>query len=320
MNIVCATDDNFVQHCCIMLVSLLCNNKDVDIYIMTEGLKEENRRIIEEEVAAKGGRIHFCLVDSNLIDNLPLSKAEGLNHISKATYYRLLIADILPKDLDRVLYLDCDIIVNDSLDELWTINMTGKAIAASLQIGSGYECERLGYPIEDGYFNAGVTLMNLVFCRENNITAELLKYAMDNHDRLRFNDQDVLNGVLHDRSIHILPQWNMTSACYVYGIDKRGDKRNGIVINDYSAAKEIIRERGMSPCIVHYVSKPKPWSDNCVHPLYHLYYEYAAKTIHYKHLQPQEESARQRAVRKDRLHSILSAIKQRIRKTDPTRM
>ena len=94
-------------------------------------------------------------MDSTLIDNLPLSKAEGLNHISKATYYRLLIADILPKEIDRVLYLDCDIIVNDSLEELWGIDMTGKAIAASPQIGSGHDCERLGYPIEDGYFNAG---------------------------------------------------------------------------------------------------------------------------------------------------------------------
>lgn len=320
MNIVCATDDNFVQHCSIMLVSLLCNNKDIDIYIMTEGLKAENRNIIEEEVAAKGGRVHFCLVESSLIDNLPLSKVEGLNHISRATYYRLLIADILPKEVDRVLYLDCDIIVNASLEELWKIDMTGKAIAASPQIGSGYDCERLAYPIEEGYFNAGVTLMNLAYCRKNGITEELLKYAADNYDKLRFNDQDVLNGVLHNRSIHILPQWNMTSACYVFELDKRGDKRDGRVINDYAAAKANIRERGMNPCIVHYVSKPKPWSDNCVHPLYHLYYDYAAKTIHYNHLRPQDEKERQKAVGKDLINNILSAIKQRIRKTDPTRM
>lgn len=320
MNIVCATDDNFIQHCCIMLVSLLCNNKDVNIYIMTEGLRADNQKIIEEEAAAKGGNVYFCLVDSSIIDNLPLSKAEGLNHISKATYFRLLIADILPKNVDKVLYLDCDIIVNDSLEQLWNIDMSEKAIAASPQIGSGHDCERLGYPIEDGYFNAGVTLMNLAYCREHNVTSELLKYAMDNHDRLRFNDQDVLNGVLHDRCIHILPQWNMTSACYVFELNKRGDKRNGRVINDYTVAKENIRKRSTNPCIVHYVSKPKPWNDNCVHPLYHLYYDYAMKTIHYNHLKPQEKSKRQKAIRKDRIHGILSALKQRIHKTDPTRM
>lgn len=320
MNIVCATDDNFVQHCCIMLVSLLCNNKDVDIYVLTEGLTDDNRQIIEEEVSAKGGRVHYCIVDSSLIESMPLSKAEGLNHISRATYYRLLIADILPQEVDRVLYLDCDIVVNDCLDDFWNIDMTNKAIAAVPQIGSGHDCERLGYPIEDGYFNAGVTLMNLDYCRSHNITAELLAYVEQNYYRLRFNDQDVLNGVLHDRCVHMLPQWNMTSACYVYELDKRGDKRNGKVINDYAAAKENIRQRGMNPCIVHYVSRPKPWNDNCVHPLYHLYFDYASRTLYYAHLKPQDEKQRQRAVRRNHRRSVWSAIKQRIIKTDLTRM
>ncbi len=320
MNIVCATDDNFVQHCCIMLVSLLCNNKDVDIYILTEGLTDENRRIIEEEVSAKSGHVHFCIVDSSLIENMPLSKAEGLNHISRATYYRLLIADILPQEVNRVLYLDCDIVVNDSLEDFWNIDMTNKAIAAVLQIGAGYECERLGYPIEDGYFNAGVTLMNLDYCRTHNVTGEMLAYVEQNYDRLRYNDQDVLNGVLHDRCVHMLPQWNMTSACYVYELNKRGDKRNGKVINDYIEEKKNIYERSMNPCIVHYVSRPKPWCDNCVHPLYHLYYDYAKFTLYYRDKTPQKENERQKAVRRNHRRSVWAARKQRIIKTDLTRM
>lgn len=320
MNIVCATDDNFVQHCCIMLVSLLCNNKGVDIFVMTEGLKEENYRIIEDEVSAKDGHVHFCIVDNSLIENMPLSKVEGLNHISRATYYRLLIADILPKEVDCVLYLDCDIVVNDSLEDFWNIDMTNKAIAAVPQIGAGYECERLGYPIEDGYFNAGVTLMNLDYCRSHNVTEEMLSYVEQNYDRLRYNDQDVLNGVLHDRCVHMLPQWNMTSACYVYELNKRGDKRQGRVINDYKAEKKNIDERSKNPCIVHYVSRPKPWNNNCVNPLYHLYYKYAKCTLHFNHLVPQDERERLKAVRRSHRNSVLSAIKQRFHKTDPTRM
>lgn len=320
MNIICATDNNFIQHCSIMLVSLLTNNKDVDVYILTEGLTEDNQKILNEEVEAKGGRIHYCMVDTSIVENMPLSKVEGLNHISRATYYRLLIADLLPAEVTKVIYLDCDIVVNDSLEELWNMDMSGMAIAASLQIGSGYECERLGYPIKDGYFNAGVTMMNIDYCRKNDITRMMLEYATENRDRLKFNDQDVLNAVLHDKCIHILPQWNMTSACYANDMERRGDKRKGVIINDYRESKDNIKERGMNPCVVHYVSKPKPWSDNCVHPLYHLYYEYAQKTLHYKHLQPQNERERQKAVRKFKFRAFLSAVKQRIHKTDPTRM
>lgn len=316
MNIVCATDDKFIQHCSIMLVSLLCHNKDVDIYIMTEGLTEENKHILQEETESKGGRVHFCHVDSSIIEKLPLSNLEGLSHISKATYYRLLIADILPTEVGKVLYLDCDIVVNDSLEDFWNIDMADKAIAAVPQVGFGYECERLGYPIEDCYFNAGVTLMNLSYCRTHDVTKEFLAYVEKNHDKLRYNDQDVLNGVLHDRCIHVLPQWNMTSACYDNDLDRRGDKREGKVINDYSLEKENIKSRGMNPCVVHYVSRPKPWQDNCVHPLYYLYYEYASQTLHFNHLNPQDERQRQKAVRKQRIFSFLSSIKQRIHKTD----
>lgn len=320
MNIVCATDDNFVQHCCIMLVSLLCHNKDVDVYIMTEGLIANNRNKIEEEVRVKNGRLHFCYVQGDLIKDLPLSKEKGLTHISRATYYRLLIADILPKEINRVLYLDCDIVVNDSIQELWETDMTGMAIAAVPQIGSGHEAERLGYPIQYGYFNAGVTLLNLDFIRKNNITDKLLSYLKDNSDIIIYNDQDVLNGALYDTCFHLLPQWNMTTLVYTPFLEKRGDKRNGIVINDYKKEKENAISHRNNPSILHYVSKPKPWDKNCIHPLYDLYYYYADMTINYKGLARQTVFERSFAIIKHYLYIFMSNVKQLFYKTDKTRL
>ena len=84
MNIVCATDDNFVQYCSIMLVSLLINNKDVEIYVLTEGLKPKNQAIITEEVERYNGKVHFCLVDSSIVEKFPMPKIAGLSHISRA--------------------------------------------------------------------------------------------------------------------------------------------------------------------------------------------------------------------------------------------
>lgn len=320
MNIVCATDDNFVQHCCIMLVSLLSHNKDVDIYIMTEGLTEEHTRTIEEEVNAKRGRVHFCYVQSKLIENLPLSKQKGLAHISRATYYRLLIADILPIDIHRVLYLDCDIVVNDSIKDLWEIDMTGKAIAAVRQIGSGHEAERLGYPIQYGYFNAGVTLLNLDFFRENKVTEKLLSYLNNNYEKIIYNDQDILNGALYDSCIHLMPQWNMTALIYTPFLEKRGDMRNGVVINTYKEEKENALLHRNKPSILHYVSKPKPWDKNCIHPLYDLYYYYADMTIHFNGLTRQSKFERRFAILKNQMLLYLSNVKQLVRKTDKTRL
>lgn len=319
MNIVCATDDNFVQHCSIMLVSLLVNNQDIEIYVLTEGLKPENQEIITEEVEHYNGKVHFCLVDSSIVEKFPMPKIGGLSHISRATYYRLLIADLLPKTVHKAIYLDCDIIINHNIEDLWNIDITGYAIAASRQIGYGYEAERLGYPIEYGYFNAGMNVLNLDYFRTYNVSMQLIDYISKNYNLIKFHDQDALNGVLFDKTVYVMPQWNMTSAVYVYQLKRRGDRKNGILINGYEKEKENAIKYLHNPFILHYVSKPKPWQDNCIHPLYSMYYAYAKKTINYKTIQPQKFITRFPAILKHNVIERLSAIKQWFVKTDKTR-
>ena len=319
MIVVCATDDNFIQHCSIMLVSLLINNKDVDIYVLTEGLKPENRTILTEEVEHYNGRLHFCLVDSSIIEKFPMPTIDGLSHISRATYYRLLIADLLPESVHKAIYLDCDMIVNHSIEGLWNTNLQGYAMAAVSQIGYGYEAERLGYPIKYGYFNAGMNVINLDYFRENNVAKQLIDYIGENYKLIKFHDQDALNGVLYNKTVHVMPQWNMTSAVYVFQLNKRGDRKNGVLINGYEKEKLNAKKYLKDPCILHYVSKPKPWQIGCEHPLQLLYYDYARQTIHFKDIKQQNKIKRFVAIRKYYLHEWLSAIKQLFVKTDKTR-
>lgn len=320
MNIVCATDDNFVQHCSIMLTSLLVNNSDVHIYVLTEGLKLENEKIIRDEVEDKGGNVDFYIVDSSIVEKFPMPQCVGLHHISRATYYRLLISDLLPKSIDKVIYLDCDIIVNKSIQELWNTDLTGYALAAVKQIGFGYEAERLGYPIEYGYFNAGVNMINLAYFRSHNVTDNLIKYIAENYSQIKYHDQDTLNAVLYNKTLHIMPQWNMTSIIYAYKLQKRGDSINGSVLNDYKAEKENAFKTMKEPYVIHFVSRPKPWQDNCVHPLYYLYYYYAKHTLHFANIRPQKEWKRQIAILKHALRERISAIKQLFMHTDRSRI
>lgn len=320
MNIVCATDDNFVQHCSIMLTSLLVNNSDVQIYVLTEGLKPENEKIIREEVEDKGGKVHFCIVDSSIVEKFPMPEGAGLQHISRATYYRLLISDLLPETVEKVIYMDCDIIVNKSIQELWDTDLSGYALAACKQIGFGYEAERLGYPIEYGYFNAGVNMINLTYFREHNISEKLINYIADNYSKIKYHDQDTLNAVLYDKTLHIMPQWNMTSITYSFRLSMRGDARNGKVICDYKNEKNNALLNKKNPPVVHYVSKPKPWQRDCVHPLYGLYYDYAAFTLHYNNLKKQSNCSRLKPILLYRVREFFSIIKQSIVHTDKSRL
>lgn len=319
MNIVCATDDNFVQHCCIMLVSLLTNNEDVNIYVLTEGLTPKNKKVIEDEVTALHGNLQFCLVESSIVEKFPMPKIGGLSHISRATYYRLLIADLLPKDVSKAIYLDCDLIIHHSIDELWNINIDGYALAAVKQIGYGYEALRLGYPIEYGYFNAGMNVINLDYFRKYNVSRVLIDYISANYQKIKFHDQDALNGALYDKVLHLMPQWNMTSAVYIYQLGRKRDRVNGNLVCDYMKEKENAIKHQNDPMILHYVSKPKPWQKGCVHPLYHLYYKYAVKTIHFKHVKPENNFSRMCYVAKYTIKERVSALKQFIVRTDKTR-
>ena len=296
MTIVCATDDNFVQHCCVMLVSLLSNNSDVTIYVLTEGLQPENEQVIKDEVAAKGGIVYFRNVDPAIIDRFPMPAGVELAHISRATYYRLLIADLLPREVEKVLYLDCDIVVNGAIAELWRTPMDNYALAAIPQVGFGNEAVRLGYPIAYGYFNAGVTLMNLRYFREQDVTRRLMEYIASHYHDIKYHDQDTLNAVLYKETLHLMPQWNMTSNIYAPGYRGLADWQDGHVVNDYSTQKANALRHKRHPIVLHFVSKPKPWNHGCTHPLAMLYYRYARLTTHFSHIRPENALARWWAV------------------------
>ncbi|MFZ4798390.1 MAG: glycosyltransferase family 8 protein [Bacteroidia bacterium] len=282
MNIVCATDDNFVQHCCIMLTSVLINNTNVNVYLLTEGLLERNIEILKNEVENKKGKFHIIVVDSAIIGKFPMPNSKILSHISQATYYRLLISDILPSDLKKVIYLDCDIIVRKSLDELWSYDISGFSIGAVHQIGLEIEdANRLKYPVEYGYFNAGVLLINMDYWRKNKVSEQLFRYLVNNFEKIRFHDQDALNAVLHDSCFTLPCKWNMLGFFFDKDVFKTIGFHNGILINDFSEYKSMILEEIKDPTLIHYVFKPKPWQSVCLHPYRNEYFKYAELSLNY---------------------------------------
>ena len=146
MDIVCSIDNNYVQHCCVMLTSFFENNKEEGnvIHLLTEGITEDNKKTIEELIHAYKGEFCYYLVNSEIVASFPIKEGD---HLTIATYYRLLMADILPQSIDKILYLDCDIIINDSITELWNTSLDGYAMAAIEELGCSLPdvYKRLGY-------------------------------------------------------------------------------------------------------------------------------------------------------------------------------
>lgn len=282
MNIVCATDDNFVQHCAVTIVSILKNNpgRAVSIYLLTEGIKLKNEQLLQELVVNNGGELHLILVDAESLKDCPMPQLSNLEHISIATYYRLLIPKLLPGHIDKVIYFDCDIVVRHKLDELWNYPISNYATGAVYQIASRTcaDAKRLKYPASYGYFNAGVLLINLDYWRANQISEKLFEFLNKEKETIIYHDQDALNGVLFDQCVQLPIKWNMLTIFFMKTTLSINDFDKGVVINDYNEYKKQILLVKDDPTVIHFVSKPKPWDALCDHPYQSEYFKYLSLT------------------------------------------
>lgn len=265
MTIVLATDNCFAQHCAVVICSVLDHNKDVEFYILTEGLTEDN----ENRLRSVAGSCPFniCIVDSEALKGFPMPNVKT-EKISIATYYRLFITQLLPASVSKVLYLDCDLVVRGSLGELWETDMAGKALAAVHYPDCPTmikNCMRLGLnPSLNGggqegiscYFNAGVLLMNLDYWRLHNLPQRYFDFIAEGKYPLRQRDQDVLNAVTGAETASLPWKYNVMG-------------------NELETIKEIVEGEQLEyvksmekvePVIVHFSFRLKPWEFGCRNP------------------------------------------------------
>ena len=184
-----------------------------------------------------------------------------------ATYYRCILAEILPNDIDRLLYLDCDIVILGSIKSYWLTTLDGIGVAAVEDIGCKEEgrYEILKYPMEDSYFNAGVLMINLKYWREHHVGSACIEYYHKYPERILFNDQDLLNSILHKDKVLVNLYWNVQDGFY----------RNPKQMNQEWIEKfgEVLK----NPIILHYTNR-KPWDYDSQHPLRNEYFKYLDMT------------------------------------------
>ena len=158
MNIVYASDDNYADILGVSLVSLFENNKEckeLSVYILDDGIGGENKsRLLS--VGEKYGRdISFLDVSRHF------KKGMDPHHLSMTTFSRLYIGELLDDGIDKVLYLDCDIIVRKNIRELYDTDMEGLYAAGAGDCVSAAHRRAIGLGRECFYLNAGVLLANL---------------------------------------------------------------------------------------------------------------------------------------------------------------
>ena len=239
LHVSCAADARYVPHTAAMLHSVLTEAGFEEIrvhFLRGQGVTAEHVRALTEMVSAHGGAISFLDVPGDRVAGLPT-----MDEIGPPMWNRFFLTELLP-DVERILYLDADTIVLDSLQALWETDLDGCHVGAVTNVFQEDHIPlpaRLGLEPRD-YFNSGVLLMNLDLMRRDGSTAALFEYARANAERLVWPDQDVLNAVLGPTRRRLAPRWNcMTSvlrfpwAAYVFSAEELEEARRRPAIRHF---------------------------------------------------------------------------------------
>ena len=252
INIALASDDNYAQHVAVVMASVMgnCSTNEIHFYILSDAISEEKKLKILQTAEILGCKVTVIeLSDRKSFEDLYTS-----GHISRAAYFRLDIANLVPETVHRIVYLDVDLIFYGDIVELWNINLGAKPLAAVPDLGimsskrlMKQKNDVLGINVDGQYFNSGVLILDLDKWREEKYAHQVINLAA--HGSLTHHDQDALNKVFYNIWEPLPLKWNVMPP--VFNLFTK-------IILDNRFFKDAVKARNNMQ-IIHFARRYKPW-------------------------------------------------------------
>lgn len=281
--VVLAANDYYAPVMCTCLESVkehVNKNDQYDIVVFhTNILKRNQDKICSIMNDSPNIRLQFINI-SSIIEDYKLNARE---HITTETFYRFLILDIM-KNYEKVIYIDCDLVVNEDIAKLHQVEMGDNLIAATLDVDFIGQLNMPGATTLDycknvmkmkdpyKYFQAGVLVFNVPEMRKKTTVKELLEIA--DKDIYRYSDQDILNVLCEDRVTYLDLRWN-------HIFDHCGERVKDVVAWDPISLYDEYMEAKKDPYIIHYAGFCKPW-DEPTEEFGEVFWDYARRTPYYE--------------------------------------
>ncbi|WP_442959480.1 lipopolysaccharide 3-alpha-galactosyltransferase [Providencia sp. R33] len=246
-------DRNFLYGCGISIASLLKTNSDISFsfHVFTDYFDDEQSRLFKALAEQYKTSIKIYLVDCEQLKSLPSTK-----NWSYATYFRFIIADYFSNQLERMIYMDADIMCQGSLKPLLNIQFENNQVAAVVPERDSVWWQRRADALEipsiaSGYFNAGFLILNLVNWSKFDISTKAMELLSQDSvkAKLSYLDQDILNMLLTGKVIYLDGKYN-TQYSINYELQK-GKKENPITPDTV---------------LIHYIGPTKPWHEWASYP------------------------------------------------------
>lgn len=213
--------------------------RPLSLHIVAADLESQHRKSLES-YNSNQVNVTFYDINDRRLSNLRIDKGFS-ERLSVATYYRFLLPDLLPQKVDKLLFLDADMLCMEPVESLYDLPLEGaiSLVVPDAKLTESQRWDALNLA-KSHYFNAGMMLMDLAKWRSLEITAKCFELIARNKE-WEYNDQDVLNIVLNQHVTMIDKKWN----CQSHGF---------------------LPETGFEPGIVHFTGAEKPWQVSCIHP------------------------------------------------------
>lgn len=266
MNILFSVNKGYLVHLreCIFSISQFDTDGGYELYILHTDLEESDKQELEAGFDKTKLHLHYILADSSKTAAFPQTE-----RYPAEIYYRIYAKELLPDTMDRVLYLDADLIVIKPLDELYNMPFDNHYYLACTHIQkllNKVNAIRLGIDGDYAYINSGVMLINLKLLRKEQDLSEVADYVAKHKDALILPDQDIISALYGER-VGLLDtlRYNLSDRIIRLNNSKPGNVRIDL---------DWVRENAV---IIHYFGKAKPWKAHYIGILDVFYRENKAR-------------------------------------------
>jgi lipopolysaccharide biosynthesis glycosyltransferase len=259
IQVVCAADADYVKPLAAMLQSMFTNaasGRSIVVHVLDGGINSGDKERLAESIAGPHS-IRWVEATGHGFDGVPL-----WGRMSVSTYYKLVLEELLPATVTKVIWLDCDLLVLGDIGALWDQELQGKhalaardVVVSSVSSPCGVAAWReVGLPSDAPYFNAGVMSIDLTLWRRDQVGRRALDYVRTNRDAVYFWDQEGLNAILAGR-------WGVLDRRWNHNVSVPGGDR------DANAS-----------WIVHFAGSVKPWRYAAPNSSHDAWFSYLDRT------------------------------------------
>jgi lipopolysaccharide biosynthesis glycosyltransferase len=271
--VIFVADDHYAMPLAAAIASVVANlgkERKTDLFVVDGGISRTNKEKIMQSEDRDRVRIQWLQPSESHCD---LLRSLPCGYIGKTTYYKMLVPELLGPEYSRIIYLDCDVIVERDITDLWAADLGENFVLAVQDLINPFVSSPLGLrnwremgrKANDELFNTGLLVLNAAKWHKENVTLKLLHYLRDHYQYVQLCDQDAMNAVFRDEWGRLDSRWNVLPYM-------------SLARNYTSLSRKSHEDLLARAYLLHFCGPKKPWNARCSHPQRDRFFHYLDMT------------------------------------------